>query len=117
MTSIERAAAVVAGPSVAQAGPDWFLIVDLIRDIVRALISGCLPTPQEAYAYLTHEPNWVERLFGFNRRREARIRELVEQHWGGSSDMLPMLKERVIAACKFQASFPLLQGMYEEAKS
>lgn len=73
MTSIERAAEIIAGPNVSQGDTDWFTILDLIRDIVRVMLLGCMPQPEDAHDYLTRRHGPIERLLGADRRRSRAI--------------------------------------------
>ena len=111
MTYTEQAAMAIVGPNVrAAAGPDWFAILDLVRAVVRQLMSGCAPTPQAGYDYLTETYPWW-RPFAAGARRRA-IRRAVERAGGSEADA-----DKVIAALAAGKLNPaLMRGLYDEAR-
>jgi hypothetical protein len=118
MTSaIERAAGAIRQAMTldgkAQA-PDWFLIVDLVRDVVRALMLGCAPNPAAGYDYLTREFSLFERLLGAGRRRERRIRRAIARHWRGPADQLAEVQAAVLAGISWRLNRTMLYHLYAE---
>jgi hypothetical protein len=95
-------------------GPEWSLVVELVRDLVWELIVGCAPTPAAGYAYLTREFGPIERLFGAERRRERRVRRAVAARWRGPADRLGEVQAAVLAGIGRRLSRLMMDHLYAE---
>lgn len=122
MNDLERSAQLLAGPGLAQAGPDWFSIVDLVRDIVRAILlgEGCRPGPPpepvELHRYLTQRYTPLQRLFGAERRRQRRIDQALGR-WRGDPSKLPAIRARAMTALESGRVTPeLIAGVYADVE-
>lgn len=97
--------------------PDWSLVINLVRDLVRALFVGCAPTPAAGYAYLKRDFGPLERLLGAERRRERRIRRAVTANWHGPADRLGEVEDAVLSAIRRRLSRLMMDQLYGECAS
>ena len=68
---------------VAQAGPvDWMMFIDFIAGAVKALVSGCAPTPTEGVRVLTWRP-WVDPFGWRTQRYRAGLEQRMKANWHG----------------------------------
>lgn len=111
----EEAAKLLVDPTFK--GPiDWFLFIDLITGAVKALFSGCAPTPVQAANYINWRPirmfdPWGTRL----ERHRATIRKTLERRWAGKPADLPDVYARVVDAIDTGKVTPkMMAGLYSE---
>lgn len=118
MSYCEDAAARLVGDEARQAGgDDWLNLLDVIRDLIRRLMSGCAPTPAEGYDYLTEEFGWFQRLLGADRRRRRAVVEAVRDTGLVDWHDAQVVADDVLAAARDgRLTRDLMAGLYRECR-
>jgi hypothetical protein len=119
-TAIEQAAGEIRqamGRNGRVQGPEWALILELVREVIQVLIARCAPTPEAGYRYLTRRFGPVELLFGADRRRDRRIRWTVAACWRGPADQLADVQAAVLSAVRRRLTRQLMERLYRECDS
>jgi hypothetical protein len=111
LTYTEEAAVAIGGHNLRVIGGEpWDTLLAFVRNLVRQLLDGCAPTPQEGYDYLTEQYPWY-RPFAAGRRDRA-VRRAVRAAGGTDADAAKVWT----AIESGKLSRDLMAGLYRECR-